>query len=139
MMGKPGCGKTYVCSALLSWMYGKVADIYYFRESKFFERIRASMEGKGDWNKEVAYQCDHEFLIFDDIGSAGQGQTGWRQDVFLEIVNMRYESRNPTVFSTNYNKNEIYEKLGARTHSRLFDKENTIIDMFEYPDLRMAD
>ena len=58
--------------------------------------------------------------------------------VFLEIVNNRYESQKPTVFSTNYNKQEIYEKLGARTHSRLFAKENTVIDMFDYPDLRLS-
>ena len=138
MMGKPGCGKTYICSALLSWMYGKVSDMYYFREGKFFEKIRESMDNKGDWNQEVSYQCDHEFLVFDDIGSAGHGQTGWRQDVFFEIVNLRYQSKNPTVFSTNYSEQEIKEKLGARTHSRLFSNENTIIDMFDYPDLRIS-
>ena len=96
------------------------------------------MDMKGDWNQELAYQCDHEFLIFDDVGSTGQGQTGWRQEVFLEVVNIRYESQKPTVFSTNYNKQEIYEKLGMRTHSRLFAKENTVIDMFDYPDLRLS-
>lgn len=138
MMGKPGCGKTYVCSAAIAWLHDKVSDMYYFRESKFFERLRASMDQKGDWNQELAYQCDHEFLIFDDIGSAGQGQTGWRQDVFLEIVNNRYESQKPTVFSTNYTKQEVYDKLGARTHSRLFANENTVIDMFDYPDLRLS-
>lgn len=138
MMGKPGCGKTYICSALISWMYGKVSDMYYFREGEFLSRIRASMENKGDWGQEVTYQCDHEFLEFDDIGSAGQGQTGWRQDVFLEVVNNRYDSKRPTVFSTNYNSQEVYDKLGARTHSRLFAKENTIIDMFSYPDLRLS-
>lgn len=95
------------------------------------------MDMKGDWNQELAYLCDHEFLVFDDIGSAGPGQTGWRQDVFLEIVNNRYDSQKPTIFSTNYNEQEIRDKLGARTHSRLFAKENTIIDMFGYPDLRL--
>jgi DNA replication protein DnaC len=139
MMGKPGCGKTYICSALTSWMFGKVSDMYYFREAKFFERLRASMDQKGDWNQELAYLCDHEFLIFDDIGSAGQGQTGWRQDVFLEVVNNRYDSKKPTVFSTNYNAQEVYDKLGARTHSRMFANENTVIDMFGYPDLRLSD
>ncbi len=137
MMGKPGCGKTYICSALIGWMYGKVGDMYYFREADFFARLRASMDNKGDWHEEILYQCDHDFLLFDDIGSAGQGQTGWRQDVFLEVVNNRYESQKPTVFSTNYNEQDVKEKLGMRTHSRLFDKDNTIINMFEYPDLRM--
>jgi len=139
LMGKPGCGKTYICSALISWMYGKIGDMYYFREADFFARLRACMDQNGDWQNEIIYQCDHEFLEFDDIGSAGHGQTGWRQDVFFQVVNNRYESKKPTVFSTNYNEAEIKEKLGARTHSRLFAKENTIIDMFGYPDLRMQD
>lgn len=100
------------------------------------ERIRGSFEMKGDYRNEIEYQCDHHFFMLDDIGSTGKGSTDWRKEVIFEVVNLRYESQNPTVFSTNYNEKEIKESLGERTHSRLFAKENMIIDMFEYPDLR---
>lgn len=92
---------------------------------------------KGDYQHEIDNQCDHELLIVDDIGSIGQGKTDWRQEVYYALVNNRYRSMQPTVFSTNYTKQEVYDKLGARTHSRLFAAENTVIDMFEYPDLRI--
>lgn len=137
-MGRPGCGKTHICSALIAWMYGKVSDIYFLREGKFLERIRSAMDMKGDYRQEIEYQIDHQFFILDDIGSSGEGKTDWRKEVYFEAINLRYESMKPTVFSTNYSEQEIKEKLGERSHSRLFAKENTVIDMFSYPDMRMA-
>lgn len=101
------------------------------------ERIRRSFDMQGDYRQEIEYQIDHEFFILDDVGSAGEGKSDWRKEVIFEVVNLRYESQRPTVFSTNYTEQEIKERLGERTHSRLFAKENTVIDMFGYPDLRM--
>jgi DNA replication protein DnaC len=135
-MGPPGCGKTWDCSAIWAWMHGKVGDMYYYREPDFLARLRVTMNTGGEWQQEIIYLLDHDLIIIDDIGSAGEGKTGWRQDVFFIASNNRYESKKPTVFSTNYNEEEIKEKLGHRVHSRLFAKEHTIINMFGYPDLR---
>jgi DNA replication protein DnaC len=137
-MGRPGCGKTHLCSAILSWTYGKVPDAYFIREGKFLERIRNSFDFKGDYRAEVEYQADHWLFMLDDIGSSGEGKTDWRREVIFEIVNLRYESGKPTVISTNYTPAEIREKLGERVYSRLMAKENTVIDMFSYPDLRCS-
>lgn len=136
-MGKPGCGKTYICSAITAWMYGKVSNIFAFKESRFFEKIRAAMDMIGDYRQEIQYQCDHELFIYDDLGSTGQGQTGWRQEVIFEMVNIRYESQRPTVITTNFNVDQLASNLGGRTYSRLMSSENVIIDMFSYPDLRL--
>jgi DNA replication protein DnaC len=139
MMGRPGCGKTYICAALIEWMFGKVADIYFIREAKFMARIRDSFDMKGDYRHEIEYQTDHDLLMFDDIGSVGESKSDWRKEVLFEVINLRYESCKTTVFTTNYTAEEIREKLGERSYSRLMSKENTIIDMFKYPDIRMAD
>jgi len=137
LSGNPGCGKTYLCSCIVSWMFGKVRDIYALKESEFFDRIRSSMDMKGDYRSEIEYQCDHDFFVYDDIGSTGQGSsTGWRQEVLFEVINLRYESQRPTILTTNFTRQEIKEKLGWRTFSRMYAQENSIIEMFGYPDLR---
>jgi DNA replication protein DnaC len=138
LMGKPGCGKTYVCSAIMDYCYGKVSDVYAMREGELFERLRRTMDLKGDYRQEIEYQLDHGLFILDDIGSSGEGQTGWRKEVLFEAIALRYESQKPTVFSTNYDRSDIKSKLGERAYSRLFASENTIIDMFTYPDLRIS-
>jgi DNA replication protein DnaC len=138
LAGRPGCGKTYLCSALVAWMYGKVRDLYGFKESKFLERIRKSMELQGDYREEIEYQCDRDLFILDDMGSSGKGSaTGWRQDVAFEVLNLRYESQRPTVFSTNFSRKQILEVIGERAYSRMYAKENYIVEMFDYPDLRL--
>jgi DNA replication protein DnaC len=137
LSGVPGCGKTYLCAALIQWMFGKVRDIYGMKEADFFERIRASFEMKGDYHQEIEYQCDHEFFIYDDMGSTGKGgETGWRKEVIFELLNIRYESKNPTVITTNFTRKQVNDILGERTYSRLYSKENCVIEMFDYPDLR---
>lgn len=137
LSGHPGCGKTHLCSALVAWMFSKVRDIYAFKESDFLNRIRSSFDMSGDYQSEIRYQCDHEFLIYDDLGSTGQGgASGWRQEVIFEVINLRYESQNPTVITTNYTRNDVKEKIGPRAYSRLYAQENCIIDMWDYPDLR---
>jgi len=138
-MGRPGCGKTYICAALIEWMFSKVADIYFIREARFMERIRNSFDMKGDYRQEVEYQIDHDLFMLDDIGSVGEGKSEWRKEVLFEVINLRFESCRPTVFTTNYKPQEIKDKLGERAYSRLMAKENTVIDMFDYPDIRMAD
>lgn len=94
----------------------------------------------GDYHGEVEYQCDHEFFIYDDLGSTGSGSaTGWRKEVIFDLINTRYESGKPTVITTNFTRNQVYTILGERTHSRLYAKENCMIDMWKYPDLRRAE
>lgn len=138
LMGIPGTGKTYVCAAMLAWMHGKVGDLYYWKESQFFERIHAIMDTYGTCEKEVELCMDHEFVILDDLGSTGQGQGDWKQGIYFQVVDSRYDSKKPTLYSTNLTEDQIKTRLGERVHSRLFGSENTIVRMFNYPDLRQA-
>lgn len=136
LMGVPGCGKTYLSAAILSWISEKTNDVYFIEEEIFFRRLRDSMDC-GDYSREIEMLCDHEFLIYDDLGSSGQGgQSGWRQEVLFAMVNNRYVSEKPTVLTTNFTKEEISQKLGARTGTRIFDSGHCIIDMHGYPNLR---
>lgn len=136
LAGPPGVGKTYFCAGAIEWFFGKVRDIYAWKESDFLERVRRSMDLQGDYHQAIKYHVDHEFLIFDDLGSTGSGKGEWRQEVLFEVINLRYESKAPTIFTTNFNRQECKERLGERSFSRLFAEENTVIEMWKYPNLR---
>jgi DNA replication protein DnaC len=137
LAGKPGCGKTYLCSAIIDWINGKVSSMYFHREAKFMEKVRSSFDMKGDYHGEIEYLLDHDFVILDDLGSTGSGPTQWRKEVIFSMIDNRYSSKRPTVVSTNLNPQEMFEFLGERTKSRIMDKNNVYINMFDYPDLRM--
>ena len=136
-MGPPGVGKTYFCAALIEWISKKYNTFRYWHERDFFTRIRNVIKNNaGDYSSEVAHILDDEFIMYDDLGCCGFNE--WRKEIVLAMVDIRYESGYPTVITTNMNKNAIYENLGQRTYSRIFDKENCIIDMTGMPDKRGA-
>lgn len=136
LAGIPGCGKTHLCAALIAWMFGKVRDLFAFTEADFISRIKASFDMKGTFEDEIGYQCDHEFLIFDDLGSTGFGPTDFKKNVLFQVINLRYESQLPTVFTTNLTRKQLDDNIGPRATSRLYADENCIVEMFDYPDLR---
>lgn len=133
-LGAPGVGKTYLCSALLAWMHGKVNSYRYWRERDFLSRLRSSMDGKGDYTHLISCLMDDEFLMLDDLGSCGFNE--WRSEVIFSLIDQRYESQKPTVFTSNLTRQKLTEGLGERAASRLFAKENLLIEIHEGQDLR---
>jgi len=134
-LGSPGVGKTYFCAALLPWVHPKVRSVRYWNERDLLARLREAIsQEKGNYVKQLEYLLDDEFVMLDDMGSCGIND--WRKEVWFEAIDMRYESQKPTVITSNMTRGEIFSSLGPRCHSRLFSKENLIIEMHDGMDLR---
>jgi len=125
----PGKGKTYLCSALTDFMMEKGYDVYGITERDFRERMRRTMESGGEYHRAIKLICDHQFLIYDDLGSTGEGPTNFREETTLALIDERYEMALPTIFTSNIAPHEFSKYFGARAASRLRDKENTIIEL----------
>ena len=142
LAGPPGCGKSYFCASVIDWIYGKVLDFYAHSEADFISRVKSSFQLKGDSDDEARYQIDHQFYIFDDLGSTGhQGDkenddVSWKQKMWFIVIDERKCSNLPTIITTNYSRKQIKEKVGERAYSRLYAQDNCIIEMHGYPDLR---
>jgi DNA replication protein DnaC len=74
--------------------------------------------------------------MIDDIGSSGMND--WRREVLFDAIDQRYESTLPTVFTSNLSRKELSDSLGNRAASRLFAKENLIIEMHDQIDRRQV-
>lgn len=133
-LGAPGVGKTYFCSALMPWIHGKTSSYRYWKERDFFSRLRNCMDGSGDYLREIPLMADDEFLLIDDVGSSGIN--AWRAEVLFALIDYRYESQKPTVFTSNLTREALSSALGERASSRLFAKENAIIEIHDGLDLR---
>jgi DNA replication protein DnaC len=128
-------GKTYFCAALIPWIYDKIVDFRIWKDRDFLDRIRSSMNfEKNSYVEEIKNCSDHDFLIYDDLGS--NGFTEWRKEVFFNLIDIRHESQKPTVFTSNLTRKQILDGLGDRCLDRLFDKENLIIELHDSPSLR---
>lgn len=129
LLGAPGTGKTHFCRSLYNYIRKntQIDTFRYWNENKLLGRLRSDMLEFGDFERCLTYLVDDQLIIFDDLGSTGM--TDWRKTVAFSFVDQRYESQKPTVITSNMTKEIILQEFGERTHSRLFAKENTIIEL----------
>lgn len=102
----------------------KFRSYRYWREYEFFERIKSSFNLQGDSTTTIKYLVDDDFVFYDDM----KIPTEWRTEQVVAMVDIRYCSMLPTVITTNFTKEEIFNIYGTPTGDRLFSKENIIID-----------
>ncbi len=133
-LGAPGIGKTYFCAALIAYVHKRFNTYRYWKERDFFSRLRSRMEHDGDYITEIGYMMDDDFVMIDDIGSSGINN--WRSEVLFALIDFRYETGKPTVFTSNLTRDSLSNSLGPRAASRLFAAENLIIEIHEGQDLR---
>jgi len=138
--GSPGIGKTFLCAALTEWAFNKFGnDWRYWKENDLLKKLRDSMDSmQGDYLDVLKYMVDAEFLIIDDIGSSTK-QSDWREEVLFAILDQRYNTKKPTMFTSNYGQKEFLEKYHKRVHSRLFSNDNTIIEIPNGVDFRLEE
>jgi DNA replication protein DnaC len=133
--GNPGIGKTYFCAALLEYALTKFESVRYWNESELLKRVRSSMEEvKGDYLECLKLLIDDEFVMIDDIGSTGLNE--WRKEIIFDAIDERYNSMKPTVVTSNFSVAEFKEFFHERVSSRLFAKDNYVIEILDGQDLR---
>ena len=136
MHGEVGTGKTYFCAAMLDALLSKYNHIRAFSERALMSKIRnkISQNSRGDYLEYLVSFCDEKIMIFDDIGSSGH--TDWREEVLMELIDFRYREKLATIFTSNLDRQEFFDTYGKRIQSRLFAKQNIIIDTSTLPDYR---
>lgn len=97
-----------------------------YSESALSNRLKRTFEASATYETEIENLCDDDLIILDDMGSTNI--TEWKKDVLLKFLDYRYTSRKPTVITSNLNEIQIKKDLGYRVFSRLFAKENTILN-----------
>ncbi len=137
--GSPGIGKTYLCASLVEWAIKNFnSDWRYWNENNLLKRLRHEIESvKGDYLDSLNCLIDAEFLILDDVGSSVKVNE-WREEIFFNIIDYRYNTMKPTLITSNFSEKEFLEKYHSRVHSRLFSKDNIIIEILDGLDHRLA-
>ena len=134
--GNPGLGKTYLCAALTEWAFESFNSFRYWKESDLLKRVRSSIEDyKGDYLEILKLLIDDDLVFIDDVGSTGLND--WRKEIFFDAIDERYNSMKPTVITTNFSSQDIKNNFHPRVYSRIFAKENVIIEINDGIDHRL--
>lgn len=134
--GSAGIGKTYFAAAAFDYAQNIHNTCRYWKELDLLKAIRSQMSsGSGDYLETLEYLIDDDFVIIDDIGSSGLND--WRKEVIFAAIDYRYNSMKPTILISNFSPEEFKEFFHERVGSRLFSKENYIINVQDGHDLRL--
>jgi len=116
--GTVGTGKTHLLAAIANFLLSKGISVCFVNTPSFISELRRSQFEEGRIDEQVDAISNIEVVVFDDL--AKEKSTEWVQNQYYKIVNHRYINNLPTLFSTNSNMEELEEKLGDATASRLY-------------------
>jgi len=138
--GNPGIGKTFLCASLVEWAMKRFGNNWrYWTEDGILKTLRTSMDTmSGDYLDCLKYLIDDDFLILDDVGSSTK-ISEWREEILFAIVDARYNSMKPTLITSNFSEKEFLNRYHSRVHSRLFSKDNIIIEILDGIDFRLRE
>jgi len=132
LQGGFGCGKTHLAAAIANYCLQRGRPALFVVVPDLLDHLRATYSP----TSEVTYDQRFEevrtapLLILDDLGS--QNTTPWALEKLYQIFNYRYNTRLPTVITTNY----PLEEIDARLRSRMLDPELVTLVIIRAPDYR---
>ncbi|HYM15872.1 MAG TPA: ATP-binding protein [Dehalococcoidia bacterium] len=117
LAGASGCGKTHIAAAIVNRLIERGEPALFVVVPDLLDHLRAAYQP----GAEVGYDDLFEHvrnapvLVLDDLGT--QAQTPWAQEKLFQLINHRFNSRLPTVVTTNL----LPEQLDDRLRTRLTD------------------
>ncbi len=134
LMGGYGCGKTHLAVAIANERIQRGHPALFIVVPDLLDYLRATFSPASP----VAYDERFEevrtapLLILDDLGA--QSTTPWATEKLYQILNYRYNSRLPTVITTN----RELEEIDLRLRSRLVDPDLVETVPILAPDFRQS-
>lgn len=128
LQGSVGSGKTHLLRAVWnavlfdppivqSW----VSETCFVQEGYWFDQHKASMRDDSEVSRAILLERAQrsKLLCWDDLGVQPRGDRGWVDELMYLVFDARYESRLPTLISTNFDLSKPTTKLSERVRDRI--------------------
>ncbi|MGO9488274.1 MAG: ATP-binding protein [Solirubrobacteraceae bacterium] len=128
IQGDVGTGKTTLAMLVSASALDAGRSVAIYSLPRLLNLLRESMESPGGKLDLIDRLTAVDLLHVDDLGA--ENTTDWVLEQLYSIVNARYESERAIVATTNLMPDELSERLGARTVSRLVEICGDLIPLF---------
>ena len=130
--GNSGTGKTHLTACICNELINRYQQCLFTNFFEISKLIRSTYNRNTEAENVIKRICDIDFLFIDDLGTEllkKNGEDNWLQEQVFDIINKRYNHRQPTIFSSNHSLNELIEKRGMmeKTVDRIMEMSTAII------------
>ena len=127
--GDHGSGKTHLAAAIAHFRHTRDLPVVFVMVPDLLDYLRAaySPTSQTSFDKRFEEVRRAPFLILDDLGT--ESATPWAREKLYQIVNYRYNTRLPTVFTTS----DTVEKIDPRLRARMLVQDRCEVFELEAP------
>ena len=118
MIGRTGVGKTHLSMSVAKEVIAKGCSVIYGSAVNLLRNVEKEHFGRGGEENgvlESLLECD--LLIIDDLGS--EFHSPFNESALYNIINSRMNMGIPTIISSNYTLEELYQTYNERIISRI--------------------
>lgn len=117
-IGNVGCGKTHLAAAIANCLLARGSLVLFSTVSDLLDHLRATFMPSSTEVYDQLFQKMREaaLLVLDDLGA--QQSSPWANEKLFQLLNYRYNSRIPTIITTN---NTGLQGVEERIRSRMTD------------------
>ncbi len=114
LCGASGCGKTHIAAAIVNAMLDRGEPALFVVVPDLLDHLRAAYQPGAEIGYDDLFERirNAPVLVLDDLGT--QAPTPWAQEKLFQLINHRFNSRLPTVVTTNLVPEQIDERLRTR-------------------------
>ena len=110
LWGKPGAGKSYLAAGMSNYYAKNGKKVAFVNVPKLIGDLKMLFHDNIAREDKMYHLYHVDVLVLDDIG--GESITPWsRDEVLLPLLDQRMEAKKLTIFTSNYNLQELKEKL----------------------------
>jgi DNA replication protein DnaC len=134
LLGGYGSGKTHLAAAIANQALTLGRQALFIVVPDLLDHLRSAYAPTSDTGLDERMEAIREapLLILDDLGA--HHSTPWAQEKLFQIINHRYNSRLPTVVTSN----QQFEEMDPRITSRLADPDLSQVYELLAPDFRQS-
>jgi len=128
IQGDVGTGKTTLAMLVSKAALDAGRSVAIYSLPRLLNLLRESMDSEAGMVDFMDRLTAVDLLHLDDLGA--ENQTDWVLEQLYSIVNARYEAERAIIATTNLMPDELSERLGARTVSRLVEICGDLIPLY---------
>jgi len=128
IQGNVGTGKTTLAMLVSKTALDAGRSVAIYSLPRLLNLLRESMDSEQGMLDFMDRLTAVDLLHLDDLGA--ENQTEWVLEQLYSIVNARYEAERAIVATTNLMPDELSERLGSRTVSRLVEICGDLIPLY---------